>query len=87
LITRVISGKPARAIPNRYVTDLEVLDEPLLPYPYQYSLSSKLRALANKIENRDFTVMWSGQGSRLGECQSVSTLVQNLVEDCRVLLS
>ena len=87
LITRAISGKPARAIPNRYVTELEVLDESFLPYPYQYSLSSKLRALADKQENRDFMVMWSGQGSRLGKCQSVSNLIQNLVEDCRVLLS
>jgi nitronate monooxygenase len=86
LITRAISGKPARAIPNRYVTELEVLDESFLPYPYQYSLSSKLRALANKEENRDFMVMWSGQGSRLGKRQSVSSFIKHLLRDCQMLL-
>ncbi len=50
-VTRVISGKPARGLNNRYISEMEALDEPLLPYSLQYSISGLLRKKAMDLGN------------------------------------
>ncbi|MBO6703006.1 MAG: nitronate monooxygenase [Pseudomonadales bacterium] len=64
-VTSAMSGKPARGLRNRYISEMESLDEPLLPYSLQYSMSVPLRKKALEIGNADFPTMWSGQGIQL----------------------
>jgi nitronate monooxygenase len=86
VITEAFSGKPARGLKNRYITEIDAIDDPLLPYSAQYSLSSDLRKQAIHQGNKDFMVMWSGQGVGLFKQQTTAILMQNLVSDSQKLL-
>ena len=84
-VTTALSGKPARGVRNRYVTDVENLDEPLLPYPLQLSLSGPLRAAATKAGNTDFLTMWAGQGVGMLKEQSAPDLMNELITESEKL--
>lgn len=86
IVTEVISGKPARGICNRYIEEVEALDEPLLPYPVQYSVSRELRKVAAERENSSFLSMWAGQGVGLFREQPAADLVNRLVTESRKLI-
>ena len=76
-----MSGKPARGIRNRYITEVENLNEPLLPYPLQYAVSETLRKQATQTGNPEFMAMWSGQGVGLINPSSANELMQELITD------
>ncbi|MBT6245351.1 MAG: nitronate monooxygenase [Gammaproteobacteria bacterium] len=84
-VTEAMSGKPARGIRNRYITEVEKLDEPLLPYPLQYAISGALRKQAAETDNPDFMAMWSGQGVGLIQPLSAAELMQKLITDTEKL--
>ena len=84
-VTRAMSGKPARGIRNRYITEVEALDGHLLPYPLQYSLSRKLRQEAAKTDNTDFLSMWSGQGVGLLQELPAAELMHKLIAETKAL--
>ena len=85
-VTEAISGKPARGIRNRYIDEIESLDEPLLPYPAQYSISRNLRKAAAENDDPSFMSMWAGQGVGLFQEQPASDLVNQLVSDSERLI-
>ncbi|MFT4819760.1 MAG: nitronate monooxygenase [Candidatus Azotimanducaceae bacterium] len=78
VVTRAISGRPARGLRNRYITEVESLTEPLLPYPLHYSMSAPLRKAATKANNSDFLVMWAGQGVGLFRQMPAAELISVL---------
>lgn len=82
-VTRVVSGKPARGLKTRYITEIEALNEPLLPYPLQYSMSGPLRAHAIRQNVADFSVMWSGQGVSLYRSTTIAELIHQLVSEAQ----
>lgn len=86
VITEAFSGRPARGLKNRYITETDAIDEPLLPYSAQYSISSDLRKQAIEQGNKDFMVMWSGQGVGLFKQQTTASLMQSLVSGSQKLL-
>ena len=84
-VTQAMSGKPARGIRNRYITEIEKLDEPLLPYPLQYAISGALRQQATATGNPDFMAMWSGQGIGLIKPSGAAEFMQKLIIDAEKL--
>jgi len=92
-VTEALSGKPARGIVNRYVSTVEELGEPLLPYPAQYSLSRRLRKRAAEQEDADFMALWAGQGVGLAKSPAESPnstigaaeFVQQLITEAQAL--
>jgi len=85
-VTAAMSGKPARGLRNRYISDMEAIDEALLPYPLQYALSATIRGEAVKRNLPDFPAMWSGQGVTMLEESSAAALVEKLVRESQALL-
>jgi nitronate monooxygenase len=85
-LTEVMSGKPARAIRNRYIDDLESLDEAPLPYPAQYSVSRRLRGAAAERADPGFLAMWAGQGVGLIRQRPAADLINDLVVESRALI-
>lgn len=85
-VTEALSGKPARGIRNRYVDEVEALDEPLLPYPAQYSVSRVLRKAATERGDSRFLAMWAGQGVGLIRRRPAADLVNELVAESQKLL-
>jgi nitronate monooxygenase len=80
-VTVALSGKPARGIRNRYIDEIEGLDEPLLPYPAQYSVARELRKAAIERGDPRFMAMWAGQGVALVRDRAAADLVEDLVRE------
>ena len=59
VLTRAVSGRPARALKNRMTRELSGV----LPYPAQLSLTVPLSQ--STADAADFQAMWSGQGAAL----------------------
>ena len=69
-VTRTISGRPARAIVNRYITETNESGAEPLAFPLQYSLSGPLNAASRKRDKSDLMVMWAGQAAALARPMS-----------------
>jgi nitronate monooxygenase len=59
IVTRAVSGRPARALMNRMTRELTGV----LPYPAQLSLTAPLSA--SEAAGPEFQAMWSGQSAAL----------------------
>jgi nitronate monooxygenase len=59
IVTRAVSGRPARALRNRMTQELSGV----LPYPAQLSLTGPL--FASEAAGAEFQAMWSGQSAAL----------------------
>ena len=82
-ITRAFSGRPARGIVNRFMTEVEPKegDDAILAFPLQNSLTRPLRTEAAKQGRADFLSLWSGQGVRLARRQSASEFAARLAKE------
>jgi nitronate monooxygenase len=88
-ITRAFSGRPARGIVNRFMTEIESKDrdDAILPFPLQNALTRPLRTAAARQGRAEFLSLWSGQGVRLAHRQSASELVARLAKEIDAALS
>ncbi len=81
-VTRAFSGRPARGIVNRFMTEVEgESGEAVLPYPYQNALTRPLRTAAAQQGRPEFLSLWAGQGVRLARRGSASALVTQLGDE------
>ena len=78
LVTEKFSGKPARAIANRFVREMHERSAPHLAFPAQNVLTGKLRAAAAKAGNPDFVAMYAGQAAPLSRALPAAELVATL---------
>lgn len=83
VITRVISGRPARAIANKLVNELEGSGATPLPFPAQYDLTLPLEA----EEDQEFLGLLSGQSVALTREMPAAELVSTLVDETTRCLS
>ena len=82
-ITRAFSGRAARGIQNRFMTEVEFIhgDDAILPFPIQNMLTRPIRAEAAKQGRAEFLSLWSGQGARLARRQSAAELIARLAKE------
>jgi nitronate monooxygenase len=80
-ITRAFSGKPARAVRNRFIDAMERAGAPILPFPVQQELTAPLRAASARDGSPDHIAGWSGQAGSLGRRLPARELVRTLVEE------
>src|SRR5262245_9405908 len=80
-VTRAFSGRPARGIVNRFMTEVERSAEAILPFPLQNALTRPLRAAAAKQGRAEFLSLWAGQGVRMARRESAGALVGRLAEE------
>jgi nitronate monooxygenase len=80
-ITRAFSGRPARGIVNRFMTEMESTPENILPMPWQNNLTRALRQRAAKQNRSEFLSLWSGQGTRMARRQSAGDLAARLANE------
>jgi nitronate monooxygenase len=77
-VTEKLSGKPARAIANRFVREMHERSAPQLAFPAQNVLTGRLRAAAAKAGNPDFIAMYAGQAAPLSRALPAAELVAAL---------
>jgi nitronate monooxygenase len=82
-ITRAFSGRPARGIVNRFMTEVEKEGSPngILPFPLQNQLTRPLRTTAAKQGRAEFLSLWAGQGLRLARRQPAAQLIAQLKDE------
>ena len=86
-MTALISGRPARALPNRF-TALEPALGHLQPpaYPIAYDAGKALNAAAKLRAEHGFGAQWAGQGAPLARAMPARALVETIARelaDCR----
>ena len=87
-ITRAFSGKPARGIVNRFMTEIEKDGSPdsILPFPLQNQLTRPLRTTSAKQGRAEFLSLWAGQGLRLARRQPAAQLIGRLKNEMETAL-
>ena len=81
-VTRAFSGRPARGIVNRFMTEVEREgDAAILPFPLQNALTRPLRSAAAGQGRAELLSLWAGQGVRLARRQPAAELVARLAKE------
>lgn len=82
VITKVFSGRPARAVVNRFIMEVEESKLPTLPFPIQNALTKDIRAAATASARPDFLSLWAGQGvGALTQEETVQEIIDSFVRD------
>ena len=86
-ITRAFSGRPARGIMNRFLTEMESAQDEILPFPIQNAITRPLRSAAAKQGRAEFLSLWAGQGVRMARRQSAQELMARLGREVERVLA
>lgn len=81
ILTTVFSGRPARALVNRFVQEIGMHEQDMLPYPWQHLMTQPLRLAAAAQGRTEWMSLWSGQNVPLVARKPAATLMQELVAD------
>jgi nitronate monooxygenase len=88
VMTRVISGRPARCLRNRFVELGESIEEREVPaYPVAYDAGKALAAAARARGEGGFGAQWAGEGAPRARALPAAQLVAVLEEELRVALA
>ncbi len=83
-MTRIISGRPARSLANRFTAlgaDIPAGDVP--SYPITYDLGKALNAAAKTAGDYGFGAQWAGQGAPLARALPAADLVAALAQELK----
>jgi nitronate monooxygenase len=80
-ITEKFSGKPARGLANRFMTEMAAKNAPQLAFPAQNSVTGKLRQASAKAGKPDFIAMWAGQAAPLSRALPAAELIRKLNDE------
>jgi nitronate monooxygenase len=79
VMTRVISGRPARCIANRFTAfGDQATGVAVPPYPIAYDAAKALNALAKSAGEYGYGPQWAGQGAPLARSMPAALLVAQL---------
>ena len=82
VMTRAISGRPARSLENKFTAFGESLNKDDVPdYPTAYDAGKSLHAAAAKTGEYGYGAQWAGQGFRLARTLPAGELVRELVRE------
>lgn len=87
VITKSFSGRPARGIKNRFITEFEDTGTEPLPFPSQNTITKDIRAAAAKAGNPEFMSLWAGQSTRsLIKEMSAGEIIKSIMKKAENLL-
>lgn len=82
VMTRAISGRYARGLPNRLTAIGETVPEDAIPdYPIAYDLGKALHAAGKAMKDYGYGAQWAGQGAPLAREMPAADLVRALVRE------
>lgn len=80
-VTKTFSGRPARGLRNRYITEMEDTGAAILPFPFQNTLTNSLRKAAADANDTDFMSLWAGQAASLSRGLPAAQLIASVVAE------
>ncbi|CAA9430466.1 Enoyl-[acyl-carrier-protein] reductase [FMN] [uncultured Rubrobacteraceae bacterium] len=84
-LTRAFSGKPARGIRNRFLSEMGGEEVP--EYPVQNAYTRDIRAAAAKEDRVELMSLWAGQAARLGRAVPAAEVVEGTAREAARRLS
>ncbi|QNP40785.1 NAD(P)H-dependent flavin oxidoreductase [Lysobacter solisilvae (ex Woo and Kim 2020)] len=82
VITRAISGRPARGLPNDFTRlGATIADADIPDYPLAYHAGKALHAAAMAAGYSGYGAHWAGQGAPLARTMSAGSLVRTLAHE------
>jgi nitronate monooxygenase len=82
VMTRAISGRPARCLANRFTAWAAGVSPGDVPdYPIAYDLGKALHAAGKRLKEAGFGAQWAGQGAPLARTLPAAELVSQLVAE------
>src|SRR5215472_8087942 len=84
-LTRAFTGRPARALRNRFVADMA--DAEVLGFPLQASVVAPLWQAADETARAQLTPFWAGQAAALTREAPAAEVVEKLVAEAQAALS
>jgi nitronate monooxygenase len=83
IMTRVISGRPARCLGNRFTgLGASVVPRQIPSYPIAYDAGKALNSAAKAAHEAGYGAQWAGQGAPLVRELPAAELVAALAEEC-----
>lgn len=87
-MTSLISGRPARALANRFTALARQVGKPRQPeYPIAYDAGKALHAAAKAKGEHGFGAQWAGQGAPLARAMPAAELAKTLQAELRICRS
>lgn len=83
VMTRAISGRPARCLPNRFTLLGEALTAAVPDYPIAYDAGKALNAAAKAQGEGGYGAQWAGQGAPLARALPAADLVRAIAAEMR----
>ncbi|TWI54550.1 NAD(P)H-dependent flavin oxidoreductase [Halalkalibacter nanhaiisediminis] len=87
VLTRAFSGKWARGIKNRFITEMKEHEDGLPNFPVQNTLTQQIRGAASSQNNQEFMSLWSGQSPTLAEHQTVEELISKTMSEAKAIMT
>ena len=86
VFTNVFSGRLARGVPNRLVSEVGPVNPAAPPFPYASNALADLRKAAEARGDWGFGPMWSGQAARLSPALPARELTERLAAEALTLI-
>jgi nitronate monooxygenase len=84
-VTRAFSGRPARGMVNRFLTEHSAAAP--LAYPEIHYVTSPMRAAARKRGDADGFNLWAGQAHELVQARPAGEIVREMADEARAVLN
>ena len=75
-LTRAFTGRHARGIQNRFMRELQTVQDEVPDYPVQNRLTQPMRAAAALADDPDMVSLWAGQGVALAPTGAAADLLR-----------
>ncbi len=86
VVTKLFSGRPARAIRNRLTQELHWHEGDAAPFPTQRPLVAPLAAASAKANRAEFMPLWSGQAAALAKVEPAAEKTARLMREAKKLM-
>jgi nitronate monooxygenase len=83
LVTKGVSGRPARGLSNRLLTCVQQIEDEAAPFPMQNALTRQLSGVGDP----DLAVMWAGAGAGASRAMPASELMTTLIDETQAALA
>lgn len=81
VVTRAFSGKPARGVDNKFITEMKQHESYLPDYPIQNTLTEGIRKAAAQQNKPEYMSLWSGQNTRLSRNINARKIIEHIVKE------
>jgi nitronate monooxygenase len=81
VLTNVFTGRPARALVNRFIREVGPMSDDTPPFPAAMDGSAPLRSAAERCGSTEFSSFWAGQAALLLREMPAAALTARLVKE------